>query len=535
MNTSTHIQLVTISPQENEASLIEGHLRDRGQPVRMQWLQASDDLEDRLGNMSPDLIFCAGDNAKLRDYALHCCNRAAAEIPVLILCEEINAEAVDAALQKRARDAVSVQHMDHLQAVYLRELAASKLESNLREARAELKALRARLSSLVSVSQLAVANLQDGILIDVSDDFSQLFGFDNAEKLTGQPFLELIDAGERSRIKKLLNRCASGKVENDETETQGIGANQDSLALTLRLARVETDEGNCVEIQVRRKDEQVAHALEAEAAEEQDKAGTVATESAEEEQEDILEAVPAIDEAESERIYTALAAGKIRVTLTPFITLDGQKSSCSDFGFELQNESGQWFSPDENSRAAPEVLRQYDARATEKGCQLLKEALDNGQAASLLVQIQPASLDTLGELKASLEKQAKAALDGGQNLVITLDEAMFINKLGPAQELAKQMRSIDVRVAIDNFKGNAKSIEMMELLQPDFVCLDRAATQLLINQGSEHKELAKAMQRSRDSGMHIVAYPLKDAHSMAMLWQRGVNMVRGGGNQAAAA
>jgi EAL domain-containing protein (putative c-di-GMP-specific phosphodiesterase class I) len=84
-------------------------------------------------------------------------------------------------------------------------------------------------------------------------------------------------------------------------------------------------------------------------------------------------------------------------------------------------------------------------------------------------------------------------------------------------------------------RANPQSVHIMQTLMPDYICLDRSATQLLVSQGSEHPELARIMQHSRDKSMHIVAFPLQDAHSMAMLWQRGVNMVRGSVNQLAAA
>ncbi len=529
MNQSTHIQLVTISASENEAAQIESHLRDRGQPVRMQWLQASEDLEQRLAKLWPDMIFCDGDDEKQRDFAIHCCSKVAPEVPILMLTESITAEAVDTALQKRARDAVSTNHLDHLQAVYLRELAAAKLESNLREARAELKALRARMNSLVTVSKLAVANLQDGILIDPSNDFAELFGYESSEALSGHPFLELVQEDERAKIKKVLNRCANGKSTGDEVDTQALMFDGKSFEMHLRIVPVASDESGSLEIQVNPILQSTANMAEV--------APMAAAETAaiEETGAPAGPAVSPIDEAESARIAKALANKKQRIVLHPFITLDGQQASCHDALYELQDEDGRWFRVTPATRAQAEVLQLCDGSFFEKVITLLTDQLSKGEISTILLPLLPACLPRQDDLVEMIKEKAKTALDGGQNLVVTFHELQFLNDVTRIKPFAKALHDIGVRIALDQSRGNANSVKLMDALHPDYVCLDRAATQLVISQGSEHPDLSKILQESRDRGMHIVAYPLQDAHSMAMLWQRGVNMVRGSDLQQVAA
>ncbi len=535
MNNATHIQLVTIAPQENDAASIEAFLRDNGHPVRMHWLQASDSLEDRLKELWPDMIFCDGSNPKLRDYSLHCCNKAAPEIPVLLLAREINAEAVETALLKRARDAVSPHHLQHLQGVYLRELAAAKLESSLREAKQELAKLQSRLSSLVSVSQLAVATVQDGILLNASADFAALFGYESPDELNAQPFLELIAKEQRPLIKKQLNRCSTGKAITDQTETLGLAADGSSFEVELRMARVESPEGEAIEIQAKREEvqaiEQASTVVTGPDSAAEDAPETVAP--AEAEVEPAEEEIPVtlkIDEAESKRIALALEARRHRIILNPFISLDGQQASCSDALLELQDENGQWFCPAPSSDRllSTEVQQGLDNRILEESCILLNQMLKDGQPGTLLTPISTASLSQGEQLSSLLSKAAKPAIAGGQNLVITLNEQAFSKHIDEAQQFIELLRKVDLRLAIDCGRANPTTVAMMQALQPNFICLDRSATQLLVSQGSDNKELSKIMQYSRDHGMHIVAFPLQDAHSMAMLWQRGVNLVRGG-------
>ena len=190
MNDSSHIQLVCIARKENAAASIESFLRDRGQPVRMRWLQADEDLEKSLADTASDMIFVSASDEKRMDFALHCIRKTDPHVPVLLLFERIDAASADLALKKRTRDAVSTQGMEHLHAVALRELAAAKLETDLRNTKRELENMRARVQSVVSASGLAIARLQEGILIEASDDFIELFGYENDASLIGHPFLE---------------------------------------------------------------------------------------------------------------------------------------------------------------------------------------------------------------------------------------------------------------------------------------------------------------------------------------------------------
>lgn len=535
MNQASYIQLVTISARENDAALIESHLRDRGQPVRMQWLQATDDLEDRLSQLTANMIFCEGGDPQLRDYAIHCCTKAAPEVPILVLTDEITAEAVDGALQKRARDAVSTQHLDHLQAVYLRELAAAKLESNLREVRAELKTLRARMTSLVSVSQLAVANLQGGILVEPSDDFSALFGYDTSEAISGLPFLELVHPDDRARVKKILSRCANGKSSGADIDAKALMSDGKEFLMHLRVAAVDSVEGSALEIQVnsvvQSEPAQTAVAQPTTAVDQEPDATTTAIEEAEPEA-----AKPVLfDDAETTKVTEALAANKQRFELHPFITLDGQQSSCSDALLQLQDKSNNWFSLNDANRADSKVLKQANLQLLELVFESLKQAAAEDKNIIILAPVSSAFFDAADELTSFLEEKAKAFLQGEQSLVLSFDEQSFSNDIAKSKALAECLHNAGIRIGLDKVRANPAAIELIQATTPSYACLDRGATQLLVSQGSEHVELGKMMQQSRDEGMHIVAYPLQDAHSMAMLWQRGVNMLRSTDLQSAAA
>lgn len=204
-----------ISELENDASEIERHLRESGLPVRMNWLKPSDDLADKLRELSPDLVLCDQRVVERHSDYLHLCTRTLPYTPVLLLAEDIHTELVTFALRQRARDVVSTRSMDHLHAVYLRELGVARLQHQLNHNRTELEELEQRLEAIMDASEAAVIQLQEGIIIEANPSFAKLFGFEDEHEAIGLPFLDYVAASDQKNIKKQISRCSKGrKVEN---------------------------------------------------------------------------------------------------------------------------------------------------------------------------------------------------------------------------------------------------------------------------------------------------------------------------------
>ncbi|MDX1496462.1 MAG: EAL domain-containing protein [Salinisphaeraceae bacterium] len=517
MSESTHIQLLCIAKRENDAATIQGFLRDRGQPVRMQWIQANDTLEEVLKQHPSDMIYISAENDKLLEYSLHCARKVQPQTPVLLLVQEIEPNSAEQALQLRARDAVSVQHLEHLLAVTLRELVAAKLESNYQEAKRELNLLRQRLASLVNASGLAIARIEEGILVEASQDFCTLFGLEEGQAAIGRPVLEFIQDKEQARIKKLINRCVQGKGDTEDLDTTGLTQDGQAFPLRISLTCIEGEDGSSAELQARRMDQRRS--------DRRGEAPKPTVDTTKEAEADSKAAV--IDDKTMHEIDVALKNDRYRMEIRPMVSLDGQDCNIIDCELRLQNAAGKWFEATAESQATGTTLQAVDMRLLTNATEFMALRAAKSEETTIIAPIHPASIGQLNTLKAWAKSDLKGLLKDNQHLVLSLAEKAFAKDTAPTQRLVEELRDAGIKFALDQARGGDITVSLIDALHPEFLCLDRAATQLLISQGNDHAQLAKATAHGHEHGMKIVAFPLPDAHSMAMLWQRGVNLLRG--------
>ncbi len=251
VTSNNYAQLITISARENDASDIESHLRKAGLPVRMTWLKPTNDLADKLRSKKPDIVFC--DESLLKEHSdlLSTCTRALPYSPVLLLAEKISSKAVTKALRQRARDVVSANMLDHLHAVYLRELGVCRLQQQLNLCQEEVEALEERLEGLISSSEAAVITVQEGIIVDANPRFAELFGYDDFNQALGIPFLDKIQGSHQKEVKNLMSRCMKGRNFENNIQISALKSSGDEFQAELELKLVQFEGESAIELLIK--------------------------------------------------------------------------------------------------------------------------------------------------------------------------------------------------------------------------------------------------------------------------------------------
>lgn len=251
VSTNNYAQLVTIATREDDASEIESFLRESGLPVRMTWLKPGDDLSDSLKAAKPDIAFCDAKVLELNPEALQVCTRALPYTPLLLLTESIHIEMVTKVMQQRARDVVSVNQPDHLRAVYMRELGVCRLLQQLNHAQNEVDALEERLEGLIKSSEAAVVNVQEGIIVDANPRFATMFGYESHEQAVGLPFMDQVHPDSQDNIKKIMSRCAKGRVMSAKAEIKAVTSAGSDFAADTEIKLVQFEGEPAIEFQIK--------------------------------------------------------------------------------------------------------------------------------------------------------------------------------------------------------------------------------------------------------------------------------------------
>jgi multidomain signaling protein FimX len=245
---STQIRLVVITSSPNDAERIGSHLRNAGHAVHADWIS---DI-DQLGALLPqaDLVLCASENlpkARLKDVAERCRTQQR-RVLVVAMNDAVDIGRTTQALRAGARDLVSLQQMEHLQAVVLRELEHAQLMRKLQEADSRLQQLETRHDSLLQDSPEALAYIQEGIHIRVNPAYAKLFGFSDLKSVEGLPLMDLIHLEDRPRLKQHLRQVARGQPDKAPQIFRGLNIDGSHFGLSLRFTPTQVDDEDCIEV-----------------------------------------------------------------------------------------------------------------------------------------------------------------------------------------------------------------------------------------------------------------------------------------------
>jgi diguanylate cyclase (GGDEF)-like protein/PAS domain S-box-containing protein len=260
------IPLLVHAPDRSSLEQVNTLLRSNGISIHSTWIPSLEDMADALEQLNPEMLLTVdppldalADLAELRD-------QVAPSVPVVVLRELCTQETITADMLRGARDAVSSQFPDRAVAVIRRELRAFRMERTLTNTLNVSQEYRRRLQVVVRSSRDAIAQVQEGIIVDVNEAWLEMLGHDASEALTGQPVMDSFDAESQEALRGALAACARGRWNELPLKVGIMLKNGQSMLLNLVLSRSEHDSEPSVQLlsPARRRDErQLASELEA--------------------------------------------------------------------------------------------------------------------------------------------------------------------------------------------------------------------------------------------------------------------------------
>ena len=267
MNDTTAVPLIVHSATRDPVEALNGLLRRGGMAAHCTWISAPQDLPDALEQLNPELLICCApagtgltDIARMRD-------QVAGMVPLVAVRDKVDEAVIDTDMAQGARDTVSLQQPGRLQAVIARELRAFRLERALTSTLRASQDYRSQLEVVLQRSNDAIAQIQEGILVDANAAWVELFGAAEAGSLVGQPVMDLFADSTHAALKAALTACLQGRWNNHTLKADATLADGSVAPLELVLALGEYDGEPSVRliVPVQKRDER-ALATELEAA-----------------------------------------------------------------------------------------------------------------------------------------------------------------------------------------------------------------------------------------------------------------------------
>lgn len=251
-SSNSAVPMIILARQQEQVEFINATLRKAGHAVHCHWVNEISDLGDALTQINAHMVVAVvGQDEQETVTALQVFKQFAPGVPALIVRDQINENIIAHAMQHGARDVVSMTHPQRLQAVTSRELAAYRQERKLAGTIAAASEYRDQLKSFMSGSADAIANVQEGILVDANPAWLELLGYEGADALVGQPVMDCFDPDTHGAVKGALAACLHGRwAANQSLKVSVLLADGSSLALELLLEAVEIEAEPAVQLRV---------------------------------------------------------------------------------------------------------------------------------------------------------------------------------------------------------------------------------------------------------------------------------------------
>ena len=177
------VSILVVAKLDDQVEAINAALRDAGQAVHCYKVDKPADLEVNCSQHKP-LLIAVFENASKTNLSSAVATMAAVEpnVPIILIANDVNEESIAEALALGARDAVSLGNITRLQTVALREIHACQNEIALKSVMNSASQFKHELHALKQVSVEAIADIQEGIIVNANPAWVELFGLSSRDR-----------------------------------------------------------------------------------------------------------------------------------------------------------------------------------------------------------------------------------------------------------------------------------------------------------------------------------------------------------------
>ncbi|HXA93654.1 MAG TPA: EAL domain-containing protein, partial [Steroidobacteraceae bacterium] len=264
MSEQNPVPLIVLSSSRDPVEVINSILRRAGHPVHCTWIPSLRDLGDALAQINPELLLFVDQGVEELAATARVRDQVAPTVPLIVVAEHVDETRIAQAMQEGARDIVSVAHEARLQSVMGRELRAFRLERALESTLKTARDTRRQLETVLQRSNDAIAQVQEGIVVDANASWLEVFGFER-NAIVGQPIMDVFDESTHAALKGALAACLQGRWSDHTLNVNGYFADGSRRTIELLLTLGEHEGEPCVRLVVpaRQRDERrIAEELE---------------------------------------------------------------------------------------------------------------------------------------------------------------------------------------------------------------------------------------------------------------------------------
>ena len=250
MSENAAVPLIVVSSARDPVEALNGLLRRHGVAAHCTWIPAIADLADALTQINPQmLLLVSADGGELPQVS-DVRARNSPDIPLLVVRPEITEKSLAWDLLQGARDTITLTEAARAFTVINRELQTYRAERALRETLHSAQEYRRQLDTVLTRSNDAILQVQEGIVVEVNQSWVDLIGSAESRDVVGQPVMDFFEEASHAALKGALVACLKGLWKDHSLRADVRTADGGTLTLELVLTLGQREGEPCVRMMV---------------------------------------------------------------------------------------------------------------------------------------------------------------------------------------------------------------------------------------------------------------------------------------------
>ena len=227
-------------------------------------------------------------------------------------------------------------------------------------------------------------------------------------------------------------------------------------------------------------------------------------------------------------IKDALERDQFQLLYQPIVSLQGDAGGKYEVLLRMLNDEGEYILPTQFLPIAEQTgqITEIDRWVIQNAIRTLTEHRAQGADTQFFIKISAATL-LHGELLQYIGNCMKVTRLPGDALTFEIAEKHAAQHLKHAKAFVKTLRELHCKTALEHFGAGPNSFQLLKHLPVDFLKIDGSFIHNLASDTDNQALVRSILATAKSMNRQCIAEYVQDAHSLAVLWQSGIQFIQG--------
>jgi len=228
-------------------------------------------------------------------------------------------------------------------------------------------------------------------------------------------------------------------------------------------------------------------------------------------------------------IKDALERDQFQLLYQPIVSLQGEAGGKYEVLLRMLNDEGEYILPTQFLPIAEQTgqITEIDRWVIQNAIRALVEHRAQGADTQFFIKISAATL-LQGELLQYIGNCMKVTRLPGEALIFEIAEKHAAQHLKHAKIFVKTLRDdLHCKTVLEHFGASPNSFQLLKHLPVDFLKIDGSFIHNLASDTDNQAMVRSILATANSMNRQCIAEYVQDAHSLAVLWQNGIQFIQG--------